>query len=350
MRNLVSWNLFLWKTQLQLAMCALLALTTAGDHAFAWGHEGHEVTGSVADQLLRPNAKAKVAQILGFELRIAGPWLDCVRSVKQREDGTFKYAPDPEHPEYRVPCTSFETSDEIARMEDYVGRNWSNCTFKPGHGCDETYHFADVPVQRDRYDRTYAGTSEHDIVSAINAAILVLSDRPAPQPFSIRDKKEALFLLAHLLGDLHQPLHVGAVYLTRQGALVDPPSNNAIDPKTETEGGNLIKDQHTNLHHEWDAIPSHLGRAADAAMMQKASAIPPTPGEIKDLATIWASETVMLSHAAFAGLTFAGEGSEHWSVQYANRDDYWKAQDKVKVDQIAKGGARLAQLLNAIWP
>ena len=85
-------------------------------------------------------------------------------------------------------------------------------------------------------------------------------------------------------------------------------------------------------------------------MMQKASAVAPTVGEIKDLATTWASDTLMVSRAAFAGLTFAGEGSEHWSVQYANRDDYWKAQDKVKVDQIAKGGARLAQLLNAIWP
>ncbi|WP_409362753.1 S1/P1 nuclease [Bradyrhizobium sp. CIR18] len=33
----------------------------------------------------------------------------------------------------------------------------------------------------------------------------------------MKDKKEALFVLSHLVGDLHQPLHVGAVYLDSAG-------------------------------------------------------------------------------------------------------------------------------------
>jgi hypothetical protein len=39
----------------------------------------------------------------------------------------------------RLPCTPFETPSEIARMEDYVSRNWSNCVYEANHGCDEAY-------------------------------------------------------------------------------------------------------------------------------------------------------------------------------------------------------------------
>jgi len=39
--------------------------------ALAWGYQGHEVVGSVADRLLKPNAKQQVRQILGFALRTA---------------------------------------------------------------------------------------------------------------------------------------------------------------------------------------------------------------------------------------------------------------------------------------
>src|SRR5262249_24012900 len=162
-----------------------------------WGPEGHGVTGSVADLLLTPNAKAQVQATLGFELHVAGPWLDCVRSVAKQSDGSFKYAPDPTHPEYRVPCTSFEQGDELARMEDYVKRNYSNCDYSPERleHCHEAFHFADVDIQHNRYDRSFVGTSDHDAISTINAAIAVLKGQPAPPPFSVKDKKEALFLL-----------------------------------------------------------------------------------------------------------------------------------------------------------
>src|SRR5262245_33422298 len=61
--------------------------------ARAWDYKGHKVTGSVADQLLEPNARQQVETILGFKLAVAGPWADCARSVARFKDGTFKYAP-----------------------------------------------------------------------------------------------------------------------------------------------------------------------------------------------------------------------------------------------------------------
>ena len=88
---------------------------------------------------------------------------------------------------------------------------------------------------------------DHDIVSAINTAIAVLKDQPSPAPFSINDKKEALFLLAHFLGDLHQPLHVGAVYLDASGNLVNPDGPGGLDPATETAGGNRLPEFRQSL-------------------------------------------------------------------------------------------------------
>jgi hypothetical protein len=320
------------------------------ESAFGWGHEGHEVIGSIADQKLSAHARQQVSQILGFELRIAAPWADCVRSVVRNEDGSFKYSPDPKHPEYTVACTSFQTPAEIARMEDYVSRNWSNCSYEAGHGCDEAYHFADVAVQHARYDRSYVGTSEHDIVGAIQAAIMILKNMPAPPPFSINDKKEALFLLAHFIGDIHQPLHVGSVYLDSKGKLINPDLGAPDDPTTHTAGGNLISDQGTNFHTEWDQIPPALGRSADAVTVRAADAVPNTTGPLETWPVVWATDTIVTSHSAFAGAAFAGVGASRWVVTFADRQQYVNDQDKIKQAQIAKAGARLAQLLNAIWP
>ena len=347
--------------------------------ASAWGYQGHEVIGSIADQLLGAHAKQQVAEILGVELRVAGPWADCIKSVHRLcdfenhcDDGTstYSYLPDPNHPEYRTPCTPFENYQETKRMQDYAKRNWSNCSPIP---CHDQYHYANVAYQHDRYNSSYAGTSDHDIVSAIKAAVLVLKNPTAerPAPFSILDQKEALLLLAHFVGDLHQPLHVGAIYLDAAGIPVNPDLNPQKGTATETEGGNAICiNPAVNLHYEWDAIPSDLQLdpefRADAALVQKAQAVVPTVGEPEAFADIWARDTVVASHSAFDGpLRFTAFNppvgisvkcfshsisKSLWTVSFENYDVYLKAQDGLKRDQIAKAGARLAQLLNAIWP
>ena len=318
--------------------------------ASAWGSQGHKVVGSVADNLLSANAKQQVAQILGVDLRTAGPWLDCVKSVERQADGTFLYV---ENPVFEPPCTPF--ASERSRMEDYVARNWSDCSYIDSRGvergCHNTYHFDDVAVQRDRFDRNFQGTNNHDLVATINAAIAVLMGRPAPPPFSIKDKKEALFLLAHLLGDLHQPLHVGSVYLDKSGNLVDPDVTHTIDPATETAGGNSILDQTKNFHSEWDAIPADLGDAATPELLAAAKTQPADHGRVENWSVAWASDTVLAGQEAFAGATFAPTADgKKWTVTFADHDAYLRSQDAIKRKQLAKGGARLAGLLNAIWP
>ena len=246
-------------------ICVALICLLYPTAASAWGYKGHRVVGSIADQMLHDNAKAQVSQILSYEdspdqgvaitLRIAGPWADCVKSVVQLVDpqGHVTYSYEPSNPEFRIPCTSFEKDHqhpiEQARMEDYVGRNFSQCSYAPRgkeEGCHNTYHFDDVAFQRDRFDRSYLETNEHDLVAAITAAIAMLKDNKAPAPFSIKDKKEALFMLAHFVGD--------------------PDSTHQIDPESVTAGGNRIsvrdqclmnaQNQCINFHAEWDENPA----------------------------------------------------------------------------------------------
>jgi len=323
--------------------------------ALPWGSEGHQLVGSVADQMLTKRAKQEVRKNLGFTLQVAAPWPDCVRSVVKRPDGSFKYAPS--KPEYRIPCRSFETSKEKARMEDYARRNWNACVYQDGRaGCQDSYHFADVAIQHNDYQRTYAGTSDHDIVSVINAAIAVLKGQPAPPPFSIRDKKEALFLVAHFLGDLHQPLHVGAVYLAPDGKLVNPDQGGPVDAATETHGGNSIfetvnsKCEGRNLHSDWDDVPDSFGTRANKAMLKTAKATPKTPGPLESFAAAWAGDTVRASQSAFKGLTFVGACKGHWLAKFEDRRTYLKNQTALQRKQVAKGGARLAEVLNIVWP
>src|ERR1043166_9690463 len=336
----------MWKYTLSIG-----AMITTGTPAFSWDPQGHQLVGAIADQMLNANAKQQVAQILGFSLQVAAPWPDCVRSVVRQDKGpfdTYDYLPSPSHPEFRTPCTSFEGDAEVKRMQDYAKRNWLTCTYIPGQigQCHAAFHFADVAIQKGGYDRRFVGTSDHDVVSAINAAILVLQDRPAPTPFSIKDKKEALFLLAHFVGDIHQPLHVGGVYLDANGSQVDP-DDTGLDPSTETRGGNAIKDGASDLHSKWDDVPDTMGPPSDAAMLADAGAVAATPGPIKGWAAFWASDTVMAARDAFAGLTFSGPGGK-WTVQFPA--GYDMTMQQIKRKQLAKGGARLAELLNKIWP
>jgi hypothetical protein len=341
----------------KLLACVVLIIWSTS--AFAWDAAGHKVVGSIADQMLSTNAQHQVAQILGYDLKTAGPWLDCVKSVEKQDDaGTFAYKVDQR---YEKPCTPF--ANDHGRMEDYVKRNWFDCRYPPqgtDRGCHNTYHFDDVAVQRNGFDRNFQGTNDHDIVSAINAAIAVLLDRPAPRPFSIIDKKEALFLLAHLLGDLHQPLHVSAVYLDKSGNPVDPDINHTIDPSTDTAGGNFITDQSlptgNNSFHigDWDSVPAELesSQAFTPELLAMARLVPADSGQIEGWSGVWATDTILAAHTAFSGLQFAPnpQGSG-WIVSFVNgRDSYVRDTDDLKRKQLAKAGARLAELLNTIWP
>jgi hypothetical protein len=328
----------------------LVALLWIPQCAFAYGGLGHQYVGAIADELLTANAKKNVIQLLGMPLRDAATWADCVKGVA-RAGGKFVYRRGPRSNEG---CSAFESARGIAEMEDYVRRNTDNCKRRPGDDdCHRQYHYTDVAIQHDRYDRAYIGTSEHDIVGAIAASIVVLEGKPSPTPFKIKDKREAVLLLAHFVGDIHQPLHVGSIYLDRQGKPVNPDAmGRRFDPATLTRGGNWIAVGGTNLHADWDAIrKSNNALQISKAAMGRARATKMTSGPAQSWAAQWASETVVSSRAAFEGVTFSPSSKKgHWAAHFDDRKAYLKTKNRVQAQELEKAGARLAQILNATWP
>ena len=329
-----------------LLMAVLLLGILPPAHAF--GPLGHRYVGSIADQLLSSRAQAEVKKILGMSLQEASTRLDCVKEVSGPPN--FKYT---SNPRYNASCVQFENPTAIAEMEDYVKRNWSNCKRGPGEDvCHRGYHYSDVDFHHDHYDRSYTGTSDHDIVSAITAAIAVLHGKQAPVPFSIKDQREALFLLAHLIGDLHQPLHVGAVYLDSNDQPFDPDApGHKPDLATETRGGNSIELGGSNLHGYWDAVsrtldPDNVKQQA----LDLAKAVPVTNGDPVSWPVVWATDTLIVAKEAFTGIAYSHPGTKaKWKVTFESRREYAAMERRVKAEQLVKAGARLAQVLNVDW-
>ena len=329
----------------------MLAILPQAAAALAFGAPGHEFSGALADQLLNPHAARQVQHVLGMKLAAAATWADCVKDVAPGRAG-FRYVPDAR---FHRSCERFETQHGMARMTDYVRRNWNVCsTGRETVACHKAYHFSDVAIQHDRYDRAFTGTNDHDVVSALNAAIAVLRGRPAAPPFSIRDRKEALLLLAHLVGDVHQPLHVGTVYLDARGVPVDPDAGaSPSNPNTATRGGNLIGDGATNLHALWDATPRPIHPLGiDGASLAEARRVAPNPLALSAWPAAWATETLLVSRDAFEGLSFHPDAAKpgHWTVEYADRAAYIERKEAIQAQQLTRAGARLAQVLNALWP
>lgn len=330
------------------AIVATVALSPIVSHAF--GAKGHQMIGAIADRMLNPRASAQVNRLLGMRLRVAATWADCAKGVTLDGD-VFRYT---REPRFDAACRPFQTPAGIDAMREFVRRNWNCAPAGAARACHLHYHFTDVAIQRDRYDRAFVGTGDTDIVGAMRAAIGVLQGRAAPAPIDIRGKPQALLLLAHLVGDVHQPLHVAAIYLDGQGRRVDPdagPSTTAA--RAGTRGGNSITAGTSDLHAQWDQVASALSPAAvRTAMMADARGVPRTSGDPSSWPATWASETVRDGHRAFDGIVFAAVATQpgQWTARFDDSAAYEQMKREVQGRQLARAGARLAQLLNAVWP
>ena len=333
---------------------ALLASLAAAFTTVAspWGADGHHTVGALADRLIvGTNAQMQVSSLLGgLTLEQAAVWADCAKGVDPNKN--FAYTAAGKYPE----CAIFETPDGEAEMIDFVRRNDTNCPRVPGdESCHKQYHYSDEAIQRKRYHPGDVGTRPFDIVAAISATIHVLKGDAAPPPFDIKDKREALLLLAHYAGDVEQPLHVGAVYLDASGDLVDP-EQGAFDPATATQGGNVITTIHVatnrrseNFHATWDDIPASLQSSQiDAGWLALARAVPESRGSIYDWSASWATATMTQARLAVKGLQFGPQQGNLWTVPLTGRYDDSMA--PIKKRQLIAGGAHLASTLMAIWP
>ncbi len=127
------------------------------------------------------------------------------------------------------------------KLEEQLRAFWN--ANKPGDANDDAhpshhwFHYTDVPlVGNEKYADGNAGRSQWDIVHMINYCCQVLSGQTPEQNDRAITKTVALILLAHFVGDLHQPLHVGAEYFDNGRPANPDTDKNAIGD----EGGNTF--------------------------------------------------------------------------------------------------------------
>lgn len=329
-----------------LGLCIAVACS-APLATHAWGHKGHQIVGAIADRQLNDVAARRVRELLGMPLRDAAGWADCIKDVKIIS-GKPAYKP---MQQFAAACRIFETEKGIAEMKDFVGRNTRNCLVTAdAEACHKQYHYTDVNVTHGTY-ADVVGTSPNDIVHAISAAIEVLQGRPAPVPFSIKDQREALLLLAHLVGDLHQPLHAASIYLDHQGRPIDPDALKPFDHKTETRGGNSLTLASSNLHSYWDTVPDSLSSDhLPNDMLKTAEQVAKPAASVTQWSTEWATDTIQRAGPAFDNVQFGPRSAGgKWNVVLADKKSYDRKKQELQREQLAIAGGRLAQLLNELW-
>ena len=188
------------------AITALLCLTSRD--ASAYGPDGHHIVGAVADERLAntPTGK-KVAVILdGMSLREASVIPDTIKTWDRKgvdDPGNAKYFSS--RPRVRAALVEFWKANQPTRDQTSP---------MPSH---HWFHYTDVPVEAANYAAGKVGRSKWDIVHMIPFCASVLTgETPEDNPRKI-NKAVAIILLAHYLGDIHQPLHVGAQYIDQTG-------------------------------------------------------------------------------------------------------------------------------------
>jgi hypothetical protein len=322
--------------------------------AFAWGDDGHQTVGKIASLRIKPRTAARIAQILkpGETLANVATWADTVKYRIGKPD------PDPDTNAFLMDAAHNEKNAE--------------------------WHYDDLPLDCKNYQTCTGFTPENDIVHMLNIAIRTLQGHPDPDhPLSERN---ALKLVVHFLGDIHQPLHVGCGFMDPHGPggpilIVKDP--NVIRQKhlASDRGANqlIVDNDKKNLHSVWDfelvtalMLATNLQTSEALGAFLKDNVRPRrgwnARGPINTWAAQWATDSLLLSrYHTYKGITVIrqrtinvtnskGEpvmkdGKQLTDIVYditlpANYNAV--SRELVRV-QLAKAGYRLAKLLDAIY-
>lgn len=235
-----------------------------------WGPTGHRATGKIAEKHLSRRAKRKINKLLqGESLAFVSTYADQIKSDKK---------------------------------------------FNKFYA----WHYVNMP-----FDQTYETSTKNpkgDLVTGIQHCIKVLKDKNS----SIADKRFYLKFLVHLIGDLHQPLHIG---------------------RKEDKGGNTIQvrwfNKGTNLHRVWDEDMieewnmSYIELANNAKRLSDDEIDAIKEGTVLD----WVAEGHQLTKKVYNSVE-AGQ-----KLRYRYSYIYFP----VVREQLQKGGIRLAKILNDIF-
>ena len=251
----------------KLLFCIILIIPLVAEGK--WGPVGHRVVGEIAEAHLTKKARKKIAKVLdGESLAMASTWMDFIKSEsKYRHMNPWRYATIPD---------------------------------------GQTYEEAGTP-------------SEGDVISVIERLIQELKTGV----FRDEDEKFALKCLIHLVGDIHQPLHVG----------------NGQD-----RGGNdklvYFFGKRVNLHQVWDS------GIIDGQKLSYTEYAASLLDEFESQAESW-QDTGALGWA-YESVDYR---SSVYDIPENNRLSYGYVYKNLQIvnQRLFQAGVRLAAVLNAIY-
>jgi hypothetical protein len=247
----------------------LIACLFAVSHTmFAWGVTGHRASGKIADKYLNKKARKALEKILnGHSIAILTTWMDEIRS-----DSTYDYAAD-----------------------------WHWVTVQDGQTYDQ--------AQKNPHG---------DVIQTLERIIAELKSHK----LSAKEELERLKFLFHLVGDIHQPLHVGG---------------------GNDKGGNDVKVSwfrtDSNLHRVWDSDMIDDTKLSYTEFAESLDT--PTEMEIqqwqKSAVRDWANESMTYRKDVYA----IGNGKLSYAYAYKNFH--------IVRQRVLQAGVRMAGILNEIY-
>jgi hypothetical protein len=348
--------------------------------AFGYGPIGHQIIGAIADRKLAGTEVGKKVSAL-----LDGMTLEKVSVIPDEIRGWDKTGPDDPG------IFHYSAHPRIdAQLRDYWHANPPTKDLNSATPSHHWYHYTDVPiVDGEKYGDGKAGRTRWDIVHMIPYCIAVLKGEvPEDNPRKIT-KPIAVILLTHFVGDIHQPLHVGAEFFDKQGHAANPGKTSDV---LEDQGGNTLQlslasggtdaTRHAKFHYFWDsesvaanlpALPETMPKeerrektdAAKAELVQKLTTeepknwrLPPAVA-LKDYAEAWADEILPVARAAHERLQFkdiaakqlddgtiAASGVLEETKPAADGVSYYDWAGRVAREELHKAGWRLADVLD----
>lgn len=235
-----------------------------------WGATGHRVVGEIAEDYLKPRTKREIRRLLKSKsLAFASTFGDEIKSDK--------------------------------RYNEFY-----------------TWHYINMPMDQD-YEESVKNP-DGDLATGIEYCKKIIKDKNSTDD----DKAFYLKLLIHLMGDLHQPMHVGL---------------------EEDKGGNDFKLQwfyrDSNLHRVWDSEMidgydmGYIELAENADVLSKKQVKAIQEGTVID----WVNETHTLTRKVYASV----QRDENLRYRYSY-DNFETVRKQLQI-----AGIRLAKVLNDLF-
>jgi S1/P1 Nuclease len=314
-----------------LVVLAAAFLFCAPSSAWAWGCEGHQIVALIAERHVTPRALAMVKQIL-----LDGP-IDPSLSRYCKEGSTDPLA------------DASTWADDIRALRPQTA----------------PWHYIDIPLgASSRELAKFCPLPESCVTQVITDQLVVLRS-PGIDP---QKKADALRFLIHFVGDVHQPLHA-ATNNDQGGNCVPVAYFDALPQLRNPEAESYAP----NLHGVWDVnilarmtmgkTPEQVASELDQSFRSRIVRWKEGSADMNG----WAGESYQLAEKKVYGklpVRVPVESPQH--VQSCADDNHVSARllklnerlqqpyqnvaAQVVQQQIAKAGARLALLLNQLWP